>query len=98
MKRSLRSSATGKKTNQVENELNSEQRIKLDQIKNMAKKYEGKDESEILSELKSAVKKGKSDGSLTDDKMSSIIETLSPMLNSQQKNKLNELIKNMENN
>ncbi len=94
MKRSLRNSGQIKD----ESNLNPDQKKQLEKLKGMAKNYEGKSDSEILKDLSSAVKKGKADGSLTDEKIKHIAQSISPMLNSEQKNKLNFLMESLKNN
>ena len=92
MKRSLRNS--GKMPD--ESKLNNEQKKQLDKLKGMAKQYEGKSDSEILRDLSQAVDKGKKDGTLTDEKINSIASTIAPMLNSEQRNKLNKLMQTIK--
>ncbi len=79
-----------------ENELNSEQKKQLEQLKGMAKKYEGKSENDILRDLNDAVARGKKDGSMSNEKMESIAKTIAPMLNREQKNKLDKLMKSLK--
>ncbi len=92
MKRSLRNSG-----NTIdEGELNAEQKRQFDKLKGMAKQYEGKSDSEILKDLSQAVDKGKKDGTLTDEKINSIASTIAPMLNNEQRNKLNKLMQTIK--
>ena len=91
MKRTLRSNSNN--TNNIsENNLNNEQKQQLNKLKGMAKQYEGKSDAEILKDLSKAVEKGKKDGSLTDEKIESIASTIAPMLNREQKAKLQKLM------
>ncbi len=76
--------------------LNQDQAKQFEKLKNMAKGYEGKSESEILKDLAGAVKKGKSDGTLTDEKINSIASSIAPMLNSEQKAKLELLMRTLK--
>ena len=92
MKRTLRQNGSAK-----EKDLNAQQKTQLNKLKNMAKKYEGKSDNEILSDLSSAIKKGKADGSLTDEKINSLASTISPMLSGEQRNKLSQLMKMIKN-
>lgn len=92
MKRSLRGNAK----NISENNLNESQKKQFDTLKTMAKNYEGKSESEILGEIKKTVEKGKQDGSLNDNKINEIANQIAPMLNSQQKAKLDMLLKTLK--
>ena len=91
MKRTLRSNSNN--TNTVnENNLNAEQKQQLNKLKGMAKQYEGKSDAEILKDLSKAVEKGKKDGSLTNEKIDNIASTIAPMLNKEQKAKLQRLM------
>ena len=91
MKRTLRSNSNN--TNNIsENNLNNEQKQQLNKLKGMAKQYEGKSDAEILKDLSKAVENGKKDGSLTDEKIDSIASTIAPMLNREQKAKLQKLM------
>ncbi len=92
MKRNLRQSQ-----NVSEMDLNTDQKNQLHKLKNMAKQYEGKSENEIFNDLSSAIKRGKADGSLTDEKINNLASTISPMLNPQQKSKLSQLMKMIKN-
>lgn len=92
MKRSLRNS----NSKVEENKLNSEQKIQFEKLKDMAKKYEGKSDNDIFKDLSEAVQKGKKDGTLTNEKMDSIASTIAPMLNGEQKNKLNKLMQTLK--
>lgn len=99
MKRTLRTSKQGSAPAQgvpKESDLNPQQRRQFEQLKGMAKKYEGKSESEILRDLSGAVEKGKRDGSLDDRKIDSIASQIAPMLNSQQRGKLEQLMKTLK--
>ena len=94
MKRTLR----GSKNSQIpdESKLNTEQKQQFDKIKGMAKKYENKNEGEILSELKKTVAQGKKDGSMSNEKIDEIARTIAPMLDEKQKAKLNMLMKTLK--
>lgn len=95
MKRTLRSTSSNNKNISEEN-LNKEQRRQFEKLKGMAKQYEGKSDSEILKDLSKAVEKGKKDGSLTNEKIDSIASTIAPMLNGQQKEKLQKLMNSIK--
>ena len=57
--------------------------------------FGGKSESELLSELKSSFESGKADGSITPESIRHFTDTVSPMLSSEQKKKLAQLIKSL---
>ena len=92
MKRTLRGSQ--KRVN--ENDLNNEQKDQLERLKSMAKKYEGKSEGEIYRDLSQAVEKGKKDGTITNEKMSGIASQIAPMLNNEQRKKLESLMNSLK--
>ncbi len=101
MKRTLSQSrhannAADTDASQKENELNTDQKKQLEQLKGMAKKYEGKSENDILRDLNAAVARGKKDGTMSNEKMESIAKTIAPMLNREQKSKLDKLIKSLK--
>ena len=97
MKRSLKNSSQQKnRQNVTENNLNASQKQQFDTLKSMAKNYEGKSENEILGEIKKTVSQGKKDGSLTDKKINDIANQISPMLNKEQKAKLDFLLKSLK--
>ena len=94
MKRTLRQSK-GDRLKNEEAKLNGSQKQQFDALKNMAKQYEGKSDSEIFSELSKTVEKGKRDGSITDEKINSIAQTIAPMLSGEQKQKLDVLMRSL---
>ena len=99
MKRTLRGSKqTAGAGQHVPNEkdLNPQQRMQFEQLKGMAKKYEGKSENEILRDLSGAVERGKRDGTLDDKKIDTIASQIAPLLNSQQRSKLEQLMKTLK--
>ena len=97
MKRSLRNTQQQKNNSNISaNNLNASQKQQFDKLKSMAKNYEGKSENEILGEIKKTVEKGKKDGSLSDNKINEIANQISPMLNDEQKAKLNLLLKSLK--
>lgn len=91
MPRSLRQSKNAENLKNEE-KLSGEQKKQFENLKNMAKQYEGKSEREILSDLTGAVERGKKDGSITDEKLNGIINTVAPMLNGEQKQKLQKIV------
>lgn len=95
MKRTLRQSK-GDRLKSEEAKLNGSQKQQFDALKNMAKQYEGKSDSEIFSELSKTVEKGKRDGSITDEKINSIAQTIAPMLSGDQKQKLDMLMRSLK--
>ncbi len=56
------------------------------------KRFEGKSEEELFSELMREVNKGKAEGTFNAEKLSGFVRQVSPMLNAEQKKRLSELI------
>lgn len=61
-------------------------------IEQKAAKYQGKSEDELMRELSKEIAKGRQDGSFTEESANTFIKTVSPMLNSAQKKKLNAIM------
>lgn len=57
-----------------------------------AKKYQGKSEAEIADEIKRVAAQGKADGSLDMNRIENFAESLTPVLNREQKKKLDEIM------
>ena len=64
-----------------------------DILSSAPKEYAGKNEDELMSELTKSIAAGKKDGSITQDSLRQFVSTVSPMLNNQQKAKLNDILK-----
>lgn len=64
-------------------------------VKNMAKKYIGK-ENELMSDILSVANKNKKDGKLKNSDLSEFENKLSPMLNSQQKKMLKDILSTLK--
>ncbi len=79
-----------------EKDLTPEQRRQFEAMKNTAAKYRGKSEDELMRELKQTVQKDKAAGTLTDKKMENFQKKISPMLNEQQRKKLDKIMKELK--
>lgn len=79
-----------------EKNLTPEQRRQFEAMKNTAAKYRGKSEGELMRELKQTVQKDKAAGTLTDKKMDNFQKKISPMLNEQQRKKLDKIMKELK--
>lgn len=79
-----------------EKNLTPEQKRQFEAMKNTAAKYRGKSEEELMRELKQAVQKDKASGTLTDKKMENFQKKISPMLNEQQRKKLEKIMKELK--
>ena len=62
-----------------------------DRLQAMIEEYSGLSENELLKEFLSKTIERKMKGDLSNDELEKIKETISPMLNDLQKNKMNEL-------
>lgn len=79
-----------------EKDLTPEQRRRFEAMKNTAAKYRGRSEDELMRELKQTVQKDKAAGTLTDKKMENFQKKISPMLNEQQRKKLDKIMKELK--
>ncbi len=79
-----------------EKNLTPEQKRQFEAMKNTAAKYRGKSEEELMRELKQTVQKDKASGTLTDKKMENFQKKISPMLNEQQRKKLEKIMKELK--
>ena len=61
-------------------------------IQKTVESYSGKSESELLQEIMGLADKGKKDGSLTEESIKNFEETMSPLLNEEQKAKLKTIL------
>jgi hypothetical protein len=68
------------------------QNSNMDLLKNLAKKYEGASEEDIVSAIMLEAEKGRKRGTLTDSDIDNFYKMLYPMLNSSQQKKLNSVI------
>lgn len=69
------------------------QNVNEDKIKKMIDDRSGKSEEELMSELKSEVKKSKSQGKFNQDEIDNFKKTVLPFLTDEQKSRLDEIIK-----
>ncbi len=70
--------------------------VKNGDIQNMQdtiSKYENKSENELMGDLEQAIKKGKKDGSFSDEMLESFVKNVSPMMDAAQKKKLENITK-----
>lgn len=73
-----------------------EQRAQMEKLKKTAQRYQNKSEGELMRELKSAMDKGKADGSLNDKQIEAFRTKVSPLLTPAQRTRLNSILKNMK--
>lgn len=70
----------------------SEKKQCEEKLKNTAKKYEGKSEDELMGEILKQVAAGKSSGQLKNSDIEDFYKKVSPMLNREQRKKLDTII------
>ena len=64
-----------------------------DELKNVAKKYEGKSDSEMLGEIAKAAEQERQNGNYSDEKLDKFASDLAPMLNAEQRERLAKAIR-----
>ncbi|MDR1094249.1 MAG: hypothetical protein LBL66_08900 [Clostridiales bacterium] len=74
-------------------DLPPEGKQEFDRLKQTASKYEGKSESELMGELFKKVAQGKKDGTFNAAEVERFAAQLGPMLNAEQRARLQSLIK-----
>ena len=81
----------------ISNESKTTNTAEKQNLENLINKYSSYSEEKLLSEFIKLTIEKKSRGELTKDELSNMYNVISPMLNSEQKKKLNELINMVEN-
>lgn len=69
-------------------------KIKNDDMKNIEdtiSQYENKDESELMNDLEDMVSEGKKDGSFSDEMLEAFMKNVSPMMDEEQRKKLEQI-------
>ena len=61
------------------------------QLEKQMQQFEGKSENDLMNQLMAEVEKGKQEGTFTDASLAAFIKNVSPMLNAEQKKKLQSL-------
>lgn len=81
-------------------QFSSEQKTQAEQaekqVENMYNTYKGKSEDELLAELIKHVAKQKENGTFDINNLEKMLSKIMPFLNEQQKQKLNEVLKQIE--
>lgn len=65
----------------------------INQMAELAKQYEGKSEDELTKQLLQATEQGRRDGTLSNEMLETFYRSVAPMMNAEQKGKLNSLMK-----
>lgn len=63
-----------------------------DDIRETAEKYAQKNDPDLLREILQAANNGKKDGSLSEEKLRQFVTSVSPMLNDEQRARLNSVV------
>ncbi|HPG92853.1 MAG TPA: hypothetical protein PK675_05525 [Clostridia bacterium] len=67
----------------------------FEKIKKIADYYGEKGENQLIKDIFSSVVKQKTDGSLSNEQLKAFAKQLAPLLNEEQRGRLNELIKQL---
>lgn len=78
------------------NESNNRNSDAMDTLNRLASKYEGASESDLMSAILKEAEKGRRNGTLTDSDIDNFVATVSPMLNSYQRAKLDSVVKKLK--
>ena len=84
--------ASNAKSIASETQLTNEQKAQFSTFKKMAKQYEGKSQDQLMAELKQVAAQQKRNGTLNDAQLNNFKQTIAPMLDAQQAQKLNSLL------
>lgn len=69
----------------------------FDMLKNIAGRYEGASETELISAILGEAMKSRASGTLSDAEIDSFVAQVSPMLNSAQRSRLNAVVNKIKN-
>ncbi len=75
--------------------MNPQQKVQADQLMKQAEQFKGKSDTELMARLMEEISKGKANGSINRETIQQFVAQVSPMMNAQQKNKLNEITKKL---
>lgn len=89
MPRNIRSNNNGNNSFFNNNQMKNE-------FENAKSQYSGMNEAELMGELSKKVSEGRKNGSFTDESLSEFVKNISPMLNAEQKSKLQSIINKLK--
>jgi len=89
--------ADGDKENVRYEDLTPEGRREYDRVRETAKKYENKSESELINDLFKKVAQGKKDGTFNPAEIERFAAQLAPMLTKEQRAKMQQLLNQIKN-
>ena len=61
-------------------------------IRKKAQSYAGKSDDELLGDIMKTARQGKADGSIDDEQLQKFAESVAPMLNQEQRERLNRVL------
>lgn len=67
------------------------------ELKDAAKKYDGKNESELIGDIYARAREGKRNGTLTNEQIDAFYAQISPMLDHAKRKKLQKLVLQLKN-
>ncbi len=70
--------------------------IDQDTLRKTAEAYSGKSDEELLGEIMKAAKQGKTNGTLDTEQINQFIKNVSPMLNQEQRQRLQSVVEMIE--
>ena len=68
----------------------------IDMVSGLAKKFDGKNQNDLLSAIYQEAKKGKKQGTLTNSYIDNFAKTISPFLDDKKRAMLNRVIKELK--
>ena len=80
----------------IEKEVPSDKRGMAKNLAEQAKQFEGQSEDQLMRQLMSYVEQGKRDGSFSSEQLSSFVKQVSPMLNEQQRKKMEAITRQIK--
>ena len=75
-----------------------DQNTMQDDLRKTAERYGGKSDEEMLGDILRAARQEKQDGTYSDAKIDEFVDSVSPMLNEEQRERLQKAIKMIKNN
>ena len=96
MKKFSEYATTNGKKSQSSNSTGANSSSAFDLLKEVASKYEGASEGDLINAILIEAKKAREEGRLTDKEIENFVYTISPMLNPSQRKQLDKVIKQIK--
>ena len=77
---------------------NAKKDLSQDDLRKTAEDYAKKSDSDLLSDIFKMAKEQKANGSLSDEKLSAFAQSVSPMLNDEQRKRMQDLLSMLKDN